>query len=318
MPAAVAVVIPARDAAATLPATLAALAAPTLPAAEVVVVDDGSTDATAALAAAHPAVTRVVATVGRGPGPARNAGVAATTAPLLAFTDADCAPDPGWLAAGVAALARAPLVQGRVDPAPLRSPCDRSVAVHAASSLYETANLLCTRDLFDRAGGFGRGIAAGPERFGGVTIPPKGIAEDTLFAHATGVGAVYADAAGVVHATFARGPRAFIAERKRLRHFPSLVAQVPELRRTLLRDRLFLTNRTRRLDLAVLGVAAAALTRSPLPLAAAAPYAVHTRRLARHWPDRPAWRTATVHVVADAVGAVALLRGSVAARTPVL
>lgn len=344
-------VIPARDAAATLPALLDALVAQTLAPTEVVVVDDGSTDATAALAAAHPVVNCVLdadgansrresvapatnprllfagaaagAAVGsrrtaRGPGRARNAGVAATTAPLLAFTDADCAPDPGWLAAGVAALAQGPLVQGRVDPARPRSPWERSVAVHAASGLCETANLLVTRALFERAGGFGDGIAAGPERFGGVTIPAKGIAEDTLFAHATDVQALYADASRVVHAGFARGPRAFVAERKRLRHLPALVARAPGLRRTLLRDRLFLTARSRRFDLALLGVAAAVLTRSPLPLAVAAPYAADTRRLARHWPQRPGRRTAAVHLTADAVGAIALLRGSLAARTPVL
>src|SRR4051794_20264371 len=100
----VAVIVPARDAAGLLPTALDALAAQTV-AAEVIVVDNGSRDGTADVAEAHPVVTRVVRRArGEGPGAARNSGAAATDAPLLAFTDADCAPSPGWLAAGLAAL----------------------------------------------------------------------------------------------------------------------------------------------------------------------------------------------------------------------
>jgi 4,4'-diaponeurosporenoate glycosyltransferase len=49
----ISVVVPARDEATTLPSLLSGLAAQTLPPAEVIVVDDGSTDATASVARVH-------------------------------------------------------------------------------------------------------------------------------------------------------------------------------------------------------------------------------------------------------------------------
>lgn len=96
----ISVVVPARDAAHTLPALLEALAAQTLRADEIVVVDDASRDDTVAVAERYGAVVvRLEHNVG--PGRARNAGVAATKSELIAFTDADCVPPPSWLARGV-------------------------------------------------------------------------------------------------------------------------------------------------------------------------------------------------------------------------
>ncbi len=93
-----AVVVPVRDGAAHLGACLDALA-PALEglAAEVVVVDDGSRDGSAALARARGA--RVLPSGGEGLGPAaaRNAGVAATAAPVVVFVDADVEVHPGAL-----------------------------------------------------------------------------------------------------------------------------------------------------------------------------------------------------------------------------
>jgi mycofactocin glycosyltransferase len=89
------VVIPARNAAATIGDVLAALAAQSPAPAEVVVVDDGSSDATAAIA--REAGARVVATGGgRLAGGARNAGWDVATSPLLVFLDSDVVPSPGW------------------------------------------------------------------------------------------------------------------------------------------------------------------------------------------------------------------------------
>src|SRR6476661_7120595 len=93
----VSVVIPAYRAARTLPAGLAALAAQTYPAdhLEIIVVDDGSPDETAAVAEA--AGARVLRQANRGPATARNRGALAATGDLVLFTDADCAPTPAWV-----------------------------------------------------------------------------------------------------------------------------------------------------------------------------------------------------------------------------
>jgi peptidoglycan/xylan/chitin deacetylase (PgdA/CDA1 family)/GT2 family glycosyltransferase/SAM-dependent methyltransferase len=88
----VSVVIPARDAGATLAATLDSLRAQTLESWEALVVDDGSTDDTATVArerAAADARIRVLDGGGLGAGAARNAGIEAAEAGLLLFLDAD-------------------------------------------------------------------------------------------------------------------------------------------------------------------------------------------------------------------------------------
>lgn len=103
----VAVVVPARDEAAALPALLDALAAQLRPGDELVVVDDHSTDATAAVAARHGA--RVVAAPPLPEGwlgkpHACIIGASATTAPMLVFVDADVRPGPTLLDGVAAAL----------------------------------------------------------------------------------------------------------------------------------------------------------------------------------------------------------------------
>lgn len=85
----VTVVIPARDAAATIAGTLASVLGQSAGRTRVIVVDDGSSDDTAQLArAAGPTVT-VIAGATAGPGAARNRGASQVTTPYLAFCDAD-------------------------------------------------------------------------------------------------------------------------------------------------------------------------------------------------------------------------------------
>jgi GT2 family glycosyltransferase len=99
----ISIVIPVRDGARALDACLSAACRAALPDGEVVVVDDGSSDASAAIAARHPC--RLVRLEGRrGASAARNAGAAAARGDVLFFTDADCVVGPQTLSRAAAAL----------------------------------------------------------------------------------------------------------------------------------------------------------------------------------------------------------------------
>lgn len=92
------VIIPAYQAEATIGHCVVALSAQTLPRSryEIIVVDDGSTDRTAAVAA-EAGADRVVTILHSGPGVARNAGAEVAQGDILLFTDADCEPLPDWI-----------------------------------------------------------------------------------------------------------------------------------------------------------------------------------------------------------------------------
>lgn len=146
---------------------------------EVVVVDNGSTGAaTGAVlerAASRPGLqlrsTRHEPTLG--PAGGRNSGWRLARAPLVAFTDDDCRPDPGWLAAGLRAHFERPaaVIQGatRPDPGELADdgPLSRTVLVDSLGPQYEACNIFYPRELLEALGGF-------DERFGAI---PAG--EDT-------------------------------------------------------------------------------------------------------------------------------------------
>jgi len=320
----IAVVVPAFNAAGTIGTTLSALAEQTFNGtSEIVIVDCGSDDGTqalveAAIKANKPANLKLVGCDSKDPGCAcaranesppgcrRNLGVSSTTAPLIAFTDADCAPEPGWLAAGVRALDHADLVQGAVTPERAPVPFDRTVSVGGEHGLYETANLFVTRAAFNKVGGFepvpGIKLGRGEAPFG----------EDVWFAwRCRRAGALSAFAANAIvkHAVFRRGALGYINEQTRRRYFPALVNAVPELRDTLLYRRRFLSQRVLRYDLAAVGIATAVITKRKLPLLAALPYA-------RGLDRRP--KVAATALVADTVGAAAQLAGSIRAKTTVL
>jgi GT2 family glycosyltransferase len=75
--------------------------------AEIIVIDNGSAEPPRAVVEAFPG-TRLATEATPGPGPARNRGVTLARAPVVAFTDADCLPDRGWVAAILARFAADP------------------------------------------------------------------------------------------------------------------------------------------------------------------------------------------------------------------
>ncbi len=100
----ISVVIPCYNGAAYLGEALASVCAQRTVPREIIVVDDGSTDDSAAIAAAFGGSVRTLRTSHRGIGAARNAGMAAARGALLAFLDADDLWPPDSLAVRLAAL----------------------------------------------------------------------------------------------------------------------------------------------------------------------------------------------------------------------
>lgn len=134
---------------------------------EILVVDNGSKVPPVAACAAHPGV-RLLSEPIPGPGPARTAGARAARAPVIAFVDADCRPDPGWIAAIDRAFAdpATQVVGGDIRIAPA-DPA-RLTVVEAYESVFgyrqqlyiardryaATANMAVRRAILEAVGGF--------------------------------------------------------------------------------------------------------------------------------------------------------------------
>ena len=147
-----------------LPRLVAALEAQTLPAGafEVILVDDGSVDDTWKTIEAIVALDDLDIVAARRPtsgGPAigRNMAWRMASAPVIAFTDDDCQPDPGWLRAGLDAIEHAPIVTGRTIPDPAqegrRGPFSRTL-LNESVGFVPTANAFYRRADLETADGF--------------------------------------------------------------------------------------------------------------------------------------------------------------------
>ncbi|HOC56389.1 MAG TPA: glycosyltransferase [Verrucomicrobiota bacterium] len=93
----VSVVVASYNGERTLKACLDSLGRLNYPDYEVILVDDGSTDATRQIAFAHPNVRYFRHEQNLGLSAARNTGIAAATGEIVAFTDSDCRADKDWL-----------------------------------------------------------------------------------------------------------------------------------------------------------------------------------------------------------------------------
>jgi glycosyltransferase involved in cell wall biosynthesis len=239
---AVTVVAATHNRADRLAALLDALRAQTFRDFDVVIVDDASADGTTALLAEARARGDLALTVlrhetGRGPAAARNAGWRAASAVVIAFTDDDCRPSPGWLAAGVAAMAatangtREAIVQGLTEPDPLEAdrlgPFTRSLNVRELDHWYATANMFYSRATLERLGGFDETTFSRP---GG---------EDTDLAWRAigdGVPTAFSADARVWHAVHELGPVKRLRFATRWDETMAVFGRYPELRRqTLIR-----------------------------------------------------------------------------------
>ena len=168
----IAVVIPVRNGRAMVSACVAACWAQTRPPDELVVVDNGSTDDTADLAATAGAT--VVSEPSRGSYRARNGGWRSTSSDVVAFTDVDCLPAPDWLerltepfddprVAGVGGS----IVQDEVHSATQRWMLTRhfldqaSNASHPFMPFFATANVAYRRSALEALGGFDDAFLSG-------------------------------------------------------------------------------------------------------------------------------------------------------------
>lgn len=163
----ISVIVPHLNQPGALARCLASLAAGTRAPEEVIVVDNGSDAPPHEICARHDA--RLLHEPTPGPGPARNRGVAASNGAILAFIDADCTADPGWIAAIEAAFAdpAAEILGGDVRIA-MDDP-DRPSLIEAYESVYgyrmeryitqdgfcATLNFAAQREVMDAVGDFG-------------------------------------------------------------------------------------------------------------------------------------------------------------------
>ena len=141
---------------------------------EVIVVDNGSTDATATVVASYPWI-RLTSETRPGSYAARNHAIGLAKGKFLLFTDADCVPAEDWIER---ALARADahgensLIGGRIklfrsdNAGPFSSRYDELTAGfnqewNLANRLCVTANWLCSKALLEKVGLFNATLISG-------------------------------------------------------------------------------------------------------------------------------------------------------------
>lgn len=259
----------------------------------------------------------------RGPAPARNRGVALARAPLIAFTDSDCRPEPQWLAAGLAAFAdpAVALVSGPVLPKPGQPVTMTSRITFVTETehpTFPTANAWYRRDVFLGLGGFDTSLSF-TDPFDRAT---EGADVDLAWkVIKAGHARRFLPEAAMRHEVETLSPGLWLIEGTRLFIMPELVRRHPELRRALLRGGVFFHPRgTAKVALAA-GLLAASAAQPWLLLAPPAALLAHAvRRAGGVSPRAIAWQAvkACGDLLREAVVVLALLYGSLRFRCLVL
>jgi glycosyltransferase involved in cell wall biosynthesis len=134
---------------------------------EIVVVDNGSTDQTLTICQEY--TDRILSHPELRVGAMRNRGAASATGQVLAFLDADCIADAGWLAAADALLSEKSCVTGDSYDIPSdphwieRAWFAQEHRGRRATHLIPAGNMIVPRELFLRLGGFNEQIVTGED-----------------------------------------------------------------------------------------------------------------------------------------------------------
>lgn len=308
----ISVVVPTRNRRDLVRDTIDALLAQDLPATdyEIIIVDNASDDRTADLLRSTARTAAVPFTGARmhhdgGPAVARNVGVTLARGRLIAFTDSDCTPAPGWLRACIEAMTGATgIVQGMTlaspgQPQPL---FNHFIETKHLDGSFSTSNVCYRRDAVVEAGGFDPAC----EYWEDVDLGWR--------VRRLGWDARFHPGALVYHQVLRLTAWAWLTQPRRFYNWPAKAARYPEFRRHLALG-LWAHPQHALVDGCVAGLILARWRRAALVLTL--PYLMTfaiRRRPTGRWP----LLKALAHVAYDAVAFAALLAGSIRYRSLVL
>jgi GT2 family glycosyltransferase len=242
----------------------------------------------------------------------RNLGWRGATAPLIAFTDDDCRPDPEWLATLREAAVDQPgaILQGTTRPDPLETdvfaaPHHRSLYVDPPDTFAQTCNIAYPRAALQSAGGFDERIDAGDDTDLGLRV------------RATGARLVPVPGALMFHAVESFSLPAAIRVNRKWQDLPYVLRRHPQLRSDLL---LGVFWRSAHAELLLAGLGLSLAGRRPIGAVLAVPYL--RTKINRRGKGRRARLACAVElpgqILLDVTTVATMVRGSLRHRTLLL